>query len=71
MDNNEELTSKLEREIWLFEQWLTSIEGQQGETHARIRAAYEECIDIRRTQLAQIELSKNEHITSELLTESA
>ena len=66
MDNNEELTSKLEREIWLFEQWLTSIEGQQGETHARIRAAYEECIAIRRAQLNEIE-----HQGSGLLTESA
>lgn len=66
MDNNEELTSKLEREIWLFEQWLNSIEGQQGDTHARIKAAYQECIATRRAQLRDLARAG-----SGLLTETA
>lgn len=54
MDTNQELTHKLEREIWLFEQWLTSLQGQEGETQQRIRAAYEECINVRRQQLLEL-----------------
>ncbi len=51
MNNNNELKQKLEREIWLFEQWLVSIEGEQGETQNRIREAYEECIEHRKQML--------------------
>lgn len=54
MNNNQELTDKLEREIWLFEQWLTSLKGQEGDTQQRIRAAYEECIHARRQQLSEL-----------------
>jgi hypothetical protein len=54
MDTNQELTDKLEREIWLFEQWLTSLAGQDGETQRRIRAAYEECINVRQQQLREL-----------------
>jgi len=54
MDTNQELTDKLEREIWLFEQWLTSLAGQEGETQKRIRSAYEECINVRRKQLLEL-----------------
>ncbi len=55
MDKNQELTQKLEREIWLFEQWLTSLDGQQGETQERIREAYEDCIQTRRKQLNELQ----------------
>jgi len=55
MDKNQELTQKLEREIWLFEQWLSSLDGQQGETQARIREAYEDCIRTRRKQLTELQ----------------
>ena len=54
MNQKEELTQKLEREIWLFEQWLASIEGEEGETHKRIRLAYQECIATRRAKLAEL-----------------
>lgn len=55
MDKNQELTQKLEREIWLFEQWLSSLDGQQGETQVRIREAYEDCIRTRRKQLTELQ----------------
>ncbi len=53
-NNNKELQTKLGREIWLFEQWLCSIEGQVGETQERIRSAYRECISIRQHQLDEL-----------------
>ncbi len=52
--NNSELKNKLGREIWLFEQWLNSIEGQVGETQDRIRSAYQECIQSRQRQLDEL-----------------
>ncbi len=52
--NNSELKNKLGREIWLFEQWLSSIDGEAGETQERIRSAYEECIRIRQNQLDEL-----------------
>ncbi len=56
MNNNKNNTLKdsLEREIWLFEQWLSSIEGQPGDTQARIRKAYRECIMARKLKLAAL-----------------
>ncbi len=56
-NNNNALKDSLEREIWLFEQWLSSIEDQPGETQARIRKAYRECIIARKLKLAAV-LSK-------------
>lgn len=53
-NKNNELISKLEREIWLFEQWLAGIRGETDETHQRIREAYVECIRVRRAQLMQL-----------------
>lgn len=50
-NKNNELISKLEREIWLFEQWLAGIAGETDDTHARIRDAYQECIRVRKAQL--------------------
>jgi len=54
-NNNDEHIHKLEREIWLFEQWLNGIEGQEGETQERIRHAYKECITSRKLQLAKLQ----------------
>lgn len=54
-NNNNELIDKLEREIWLFQQWLKAIDDQQDETQARIQRAYKECIDVRMEKLAQLE----------------
>ncbi len=50
-NKNKEQSSKLTREIWLFEQWLSSLEGQPGETQERIRSAYRECIVSRKAEL--------------------
>jgi hypothetical protein len=50
-NKNKEQSSKLTREIWLFEQWLSSLEGQPGETQERIRCAYRECIISRKAEL--------------------
>ncbi len=58
-NNKNEHVSKLTREIWLFEQWLSSIEGQPGETQQRIRKAYEECISTRKAQLFELQASFN------------
>ncbi len=55
--NNNEHESKLNREIWLFEQWLASIEGQPGDTQERIRVAYRECIKTRKSELKAIQLA--------------
>ncbi len=54
-NNNNEHIHKLEREIWLFEQWLQSMEGQPGETQERIRHAYKECITSRKLELARLQ----------------
>jgi hypothetical protein len=53
-NNKDEQIHKLEREIWLFEQWLQSIDGQEGDTQSRIRHAYKECITSRRVELAKL-----------------
>lgn len=58
-NNNEEQIHKLEREIWLFEQWLASAEGQPGDTQDRIRHAYKECITTRRLKLAKLQSSQD------------
>ncbi len=60
--NKNELEDKLTREIWLFEQWLSSIEGQPGDTQERIRLAYRECIDSRKSQLEGIQLAFQSNI---------
>jgi hypothetical protein len=57
-NNNDEQIHKLEREIWLFEQWLTSIQGQEGETQTRIRHAYKECITSRKLELAKLQAAQ-------------
>ena len=54
-NNKDEQIHKLEREIWLFEQWLISIEGQEGDTQTRIRHAYKECITSRKLALAKLQ----------------
>ncbi len=53
-NKNKEQSSKLTREIWLFEQWLSSLEGQPGETQERIRSAYRECIVSRKAELSSL-----------------
>lgn len=53
-NNNNEQIQKLEREIWLFEQWLKAIDDQAGETQKRIKTAYIECIESRKEQLAML-----------------
>lgn len=53
-NNKDEQIHKLEREIWLFEQWLQSIDGQEGDTQSRIRHAYKECITSRKVELAKL-----------------
>lgn len=53
-NNKDEQIHKLEREIWLFEQWLQSIDGQEGDTQTRIRHAYKECITSRKIELAKL-----------------
>ena len=53
-NNKHEQIHKLEREIWLFEQWLQSIDGQEGDTQTRIRHAYKECITSRKIELAKL-----------------
>lgn len=50
-NKNKELINKLEREIWLFQQWLNAIDDQQNDTQQRIQAAYQECITARQQQL--------------------
>jgi len=51
-NNKADLKSTLTREIWLFEQWLASIENKPGITQQRIRSAYRECIVNRKAELA-------------------
>ena len=53
-NNKDEQIHKLEREIWLFEQWLQSIDGQEGDTQTRVRHAYKECITSRKIELAKL-----------------
>ncbi len=65
-NKNKDLTSKLTREIWLFEQWLTSLDGQHGDTQERIRSAYRECIASRQAELLSLQGS-----ISQLLPEPA
>lgn len=54
-NNNKDLISKLEREIWLFEQWLTAIDEQDSDTQRRIKVAYQECIVSRKAKLDELE----------------
>jgi Zn-finger domain-containing protein len=65
--NEDEQSHKLEREIWLFEQWLISIEGQEGETQERIRHAYKECITSRKLALAKLQANQAEMANESLL----
>jgi len=79
MDNNNnnknaELIGKLNREIWLFEQWLTAVDDQAGETQKRIKVAYQECIASRKAKVFELEsqqtaqqLEKNSNIINEAL----
>ena len=62
-NKNKEQSSKLTREIWLFEQWLSAIEDQAGDTQNRIKVAYQECIVIRKMKL--------DTLVKELETETA
>ena len=50
MNNNDKI-SKLEREIWLFQQWSQDMQGQEGATQQRILKAYQECIEARQQEL--------------------
>ena len=54
-NNNKDLINKLEREIWLFEQWLTAIDEQDSDTQRRIKVAYQECIVSRKAKLDELE----------------
>jgi len=54
-NNNKDLIAKLEREIWLFEQWLTAIDEQDSDTQKRIKVAYQECIVSRKAKLDELE----------------
>ena len=45
---------RLEREIWLFQQWLQSVSDEQGETAQRIADAYQQCIDLRKRELRKL-----------------
>jgi len=54
-NNNKDLIAKLEREIWLFEQWLTAIDEQDSDTQRRIKVAYQECIVSRKAKLDELE----------------
>lgn len=54
MNNNDKI-SKLEREIWLFEQWSQDMQGQEGPTQQRILQAYQECIQVRRQELKALQ----------------
>ncbi len=65
-NNKHEDVSKLTREIWLFEQWLKSIEGQSGETQQRIRKAYEECIAARKAELKALQSSLSNALNNQL-----
>jgi hypothetical protein len=53
-NNNKELIAKLEREIWLFEQWLAAIDGQVAGTQKRIKVAYQECIASRQAKVFEL-----------------
>ncbi|MFT6154946.1 MAG: hypothetical protein ACJAYK_003065 [Crocinitomicaceae bacterium] len=56
MDNNiKELIEKLEREVWLFEQWEAAIVEPVGETQMRIKVAYQECIVSRQTKIVELQ----------------
>ncbi|NVK36425.1 MAG: hypothetical protein HWE18_00750 [Gammaproteobacteria bacterium] len=65
-NNNDEHIHKLEREIWLFEQWLQSMEGQPGETQERIRHAYKECITSRKLELARLQSHQSSPLQSDV-----
>ena len=45
---------RLQREIWLFQQWLQSVSDEKGETAQRIAQAYQQCIDLRRRELSKL-----------------
>jgi len=54
-NNNKDVRRKLEREIWLFEQWLNALDDLTSETQLRIKQAYEECIASRRAKLDRLD----------------
>ena len=53
-NKNKELVDKLEREIWLFQQWLSAMDSELNETQQRIQTAYQECIIAREKELNQL-----------------
>jgi hypothetical protein len=53
-NNNKEQIAKLEREVWLFEQWLAAIDGQAAGTQKLIKVAYQECIASRKAMVAEL-----------------
>jgi hypothetical protein len=58
-NNNKELIEKLEREVWLFQQWEAAIDEPAGETQMRIKVAYQECIASRQVRIAELQSQKN------------
>ena len=58
-NNKDEQIHKLEREIWLFEQWLTAIDEQDSDTQKRIKVAYQEIKDLQTTSKENIEILKS------------
>jgi UDP-3-O-acyl-N-acetylglucosamine deacetylase len=54
-NNNKELFAKLEREVWLFEQWEAAIIEPAGETQMRIKVAYQECIVSRQAKIVELQ----------------
>jgi len=55
MNKNNERIDKLEREIWLFEQWSEAIHDLDSPTQQRIYQAYQECIASRRQALQELQ----------------
>lgn len=70
-NKNKETQLKLEREIWLFEQWLSAMAGQTGDTQERIRQAYKECIVHRQLELAKLKELSDELTSSDTGSHSA
>jgi hypothetical protein len=63
-NNNKELIEKLEREVWLFQQWEAAIDEPAGGTQMRIKVAYQECIASRQVKIAELQSQKNTRSTT-------
>lgn len=70
-NKNKDTQLKLEREIWLFEQWLSGMAGQTGDTQERIRQAYKDCIIHRQLELAKLQTQDESPIDTDACTEQS